>query len=448
MSSSLHIGLDLGTTSTKACAFDDTGTMVAECVVAYELCYPEEGAAVQDAGEILEAAERALRQVIGEIDPAPAAIGISCAMHGVLLLDEDFEPLGPVITYADVRAQAVMEDFDQSDRSDLLRRTGTPVHPMSPLVKLRWLRREDPERFGRATYLGDLKSCLVARWTTAGFLLDRQLASATGLWSAETNDWYPPALDLALGSTDTGRLPRVVDPRTPLEWRPEVAERLGTTGIPLVIGGSDGCLANLGSDLLKPGEVAVTVGTSAAVRVTHRGRIDLSTAEFPLFNYVLYDDYRVLGGATNNGGKTLEWAYELFGGNFEDIGDMIERALAAEPTEIEFQPFLYGERAPIWDATATAGFSKLRGDHDAVDLARAVVVGLTDNLVRILEQVEAVTEPAKLLYVSGGITRSATWVKFLGERSGRPVRIVDTPQASAYGAALVAGMAKNVDQLS
>lgn len=438
MPTTTYVGLDLGTTSTKACAFTPDGEMVAKSDRGYGLTSTDDGAAVQSAPDILAAAEAALTELLAQLDAPPAAIGLSCAMHGVLLLDEDFGPLAPVMTYADVRGQAVMADFPEELRHDLLEHTGTPVHPMSPLVKLRWLRTTGDENFARAAYLGDLKSYLVHQWTRDGFLLDQQLASATGLWSARAGQWHAPALELALGQSDAGRLPEIVDPRTVLEWRPVVAERLGAAGVPLVIGGSDGCLANLGSGLLERDQVAVTVGTSAAVRLTHRGALDPEEELHTLFDYVLYDDYRVLGGATNNGGKVLEWANGLFGGHFASIGDMVSAALAAPDNDIVFEPFLYGERAPVWDATATASFRGLRGRHGPEDLARAIVLGLTDNICRILGQLEAAAGPASTLYVSGGITQSPDWIEFLEQRTGRPTEIVGTVEASAYGAALVA----------
>ena len=80
-----------------------------------------------------------------------------------------------------------------------------------------------------------------------------------------------------------------------------------------------------------------------------------------LFNYLLFDDYAVMGGATNNGGKVLEWTYELLQAHFPSIGAMIEAAVAAPDTDLHFTPYLYGERAPIWDALATAGFQTPTG---------------------------------------------------------------------------------------
>ena len=433
----LSLGLDLGTTSAKVCAFDADGKLVEERSGGYELRYPAAGAAVQDAREIVAVAERILTEILRVLPDPPVALGISAAMHGLLLLDGDGQPLGPIITWADVRAQAVMDDFSPELRDELRFRTGTPVHPMSPLVKLRWLREAHPERLRRAAAVADLKTYLVDRWTTAGRVMDEQLASATGMLNLATRDWDADAVRLAGGGEPLRpSLPRVVPAATRLRWRPAVAEALGTTNLPLFIGGSDGCLANLGSGLLEPGRVSLTVGTSAAVRVTHRGL--RKEADHQLFDYLLYGDYRVLGGATNNGGKVIEWLYDLLGAHFDDIGDMISAAVEAPDSGLTFVPYLNGERAPVWDALATASFSGLRGSHGPADLARAVLLGVTDNIIEILRQVEEATCPAEVVYASGGFTRSAAWVRLLAERSGRKVEIAHTPQASAYGAALIA----------
>ncbi|PPK85699.1 gluconate kinase (FGGY family) [Neolewinella xylanilytica] len=440
----IYLGLDLGTTSAKVCAFDAAGKMVDERSGGYELHYPEAGAAVQDPHEIISVAEKLLTELLEALPRTPAGMGISCPMHGVLLLDDQGDPIGPILTWADIRAQAVMDRFPKSLQDELRHRTGTPVHPMSPLVKLRWLADDRPAFLERATYLSDLKSYLVDRWTTAGKVIDEQLASATGLLNLAERDWDDEALRLAgNGQPLNLQLPTVVPARTRLEWRPEVAERLGVADLPLYIGGSDGCLANLGSGLLEPGKVSLTIGTSGAVRVTHRGLN--AGVDHQLFNYLLFDDYSVLGGATNNGGKVMEWLYDLLKGHFDSIGDMIASAATAPDTDLRFSPYLNGERAPIWDALATAAFTHLRGNHKARDLARAVLVGVTDNIIEILRQVEAATCPVDIIYASGGFTRSPEWVALLARRSGCTVEIAHTPQASAYGAALVAKRSESVN---
>ena len=222
-----------------------------------------------------------------------------------------------------------------------------------------------------------------------------------------------------------------------LEWREDVAEELGATGIPLFLGGSDGCLANIGSGITGPGQVAVTIGTSAAVRTTHaKGEVDPGLG---LFNYRIDEGSYAIGGASNNGGKVIEYWHELLRADFPAIGDFINAAFTVDPADgPTLTPFLYGERAPIWDAAATGSLTGLRGHHGPAHIARAVLEGVTNNVVTILKNLERAVGETEVIEASGGFTRNPRWVELLAERSGRRVDIADTPQASAFGAALVA----------
>jgi gluconokinase len=428
-----YVGVDLGTTSVKSCAFNAQGGLLSECIRAYPLEQPTAGAAEQDPEKVFLAAKETLKTVVADMGGAPEGIGLSTAMHSVVLLDGDYQPLTPIITWADTRAP--VDNFSEAERHHFLEYTGTPVHPMSPLVKLPWLRGSKEIDWSQVKYVGDLKSCLVNRWSTAGFLLDTNLASATGLYHLREARWYPKALDKAGVSTD--QLPKVVSPDHPLPWRKNVADQIGIDpNTPFFIGGSDGCLANLGSGILGNHKVALTIGTSGAIRTTHKkDRVD---PDLGLFNYHLLEDLYVLGGASNNGGKTLEWLYSWLNHPYDSIGALIEAAAEANPDGLSFQPYLFGERAPIYDAKASATLKGMRAHHQPAQYARAVLEGVTDNLIAILKKLEVETGEIEELVASGGFTRSDFWLDLFRERTGRKITVADTPQSSAYGAALVA----------
>jgi gluconokinase len=444
--SDYFVGVDVGTTSVKVGAFDRAGHCLLLREEGYPLTHPTIGAAEQDPLMVLEATKDCLAKTVVELPHLPLGVGLSCPMHSVVLLDAGYHPVTPVITWADVRAAVVMDDFEGETLRSLWRHTGTPVHPMSPMVKLRWLLGEGT--YDSAVYLGDLKSFLTYHLTEGTFWLDEQLASASGLFDPETGHWHPPALRMSGLMDERGEaslvLPKVLPATTRLKWGARVGEALGLRGVPLFLGGSDGCLANLGSGLLTPRAVAVTVGTSGAIRATHReARVDPALG---LFNYQLLDDYFVIGGATNNGGKVLAYWQSLLMAHFRDVGALIEGALSVPREDCpSFQPFLFGERAPIWDATATATLAGLSGFHDHRHVARAVLEGVTENLLDILKKLETAIGPVQTLHASGGFTRSPRWLALLAERSGREVVEADTAQASAYGAALIARM--GVDEI-
>lgn len=434
--STYFLGLDVGTTSTKACAFTAQGTLSGLVEVSYPLEHPVPGAAVQSPMQILDSAESAITGLINKMGSAPQAIGLSCAMHSLVLCDEYETPITPVITWADIRAQSIMDHFSPEQRSALHRATGTPVHPMSPLVKLRWLLTTAPHLEEEAIFCYGLKSFLTKYWTGQA-LQDEQLASATGWYSPATGGWHQPALDLISEGDFPFVLPPVQPANTRLTWDATVAERLGVKDIPLYLGGSDGVLANLGSNILSPGVFALSVGTSGAVRTTHQqATID---PELGLFNYQLYGSHYAIGGATNNGGKVLAYWQELLKGHFPDMESFMAAALSVPPEQSPvFQPWLYGERAPLWDAAATAGFGGISGHHQPAHIAAAVLHGVTDNIVTIIRQLEEAVGPARQIQVTGGITKTPAWLKLLAEKCQREVIETAVPQATAYGAALVA----------
>lgn len=428
------LGLDIGTTATKACAFDRSGKMHAESHRAYPLREPVPGAAEQDADAIRRIAEDCLRNVTQEMGTPPVGIGISTAMHTLLAVDAAGQPLTPSYTYADSRAHAAIRDWPRETRSDIYQACGAPIHAMLPLAKIAWLKKEQPQIFADASRFVDLKAYLLYHWT-GNWVTDYSTAASYGFFAVADRRWYPPALEL-LG-IKTEQLPDLCPPSTCFALAESTAADLGLQDVPLVAGSSDGCLANLGAGLLEPGPVALTIGTSGAVRMTHSSYTP--DPEERLFSYYLDDAYYVTGGASNNGGKILEWLQETFFPEWR-IPDIIDLALAVEPGAggLFFVPYLYGERAPVWDAEATGKLYGLRSHHRREHFARATLEGILYNLCASLDRIDELGDPVTEIYANGGFTRSAGWVQLLADISGRRVHVAQTPQASAYGAALMA----------
>src|SRR3954447_14640082 len=177
------LGVDIGTTATKVVAFDAEGREHASAAAGYPLDEPHPGYAVQDPEAIRRAVARAVAEVAGAAGDGTAVKGLcfSAAMHTLLAVDESGRPLTPSITWGDTRAAAQAERLrDAPGGLELHRRTGTPLHPMSPLAKLMWFREEQPELFRRAERWVGIKEYVVAR-LTGQWLLDHSIASATGM---------------------------------------------------------------------------------------------------------------------------------------------------------------------------------------------------------------------------------------------------------------------------
>lgn len=431
------LGLDLGTTNTKVLACTPDGEVLAQANRTYPMLQPKPGWRELDPEKLGTAAEEAMGEVIAKMGQAPLAIAISSAMHSLLAIDSDGQPLGNVLTWADSRsAEQARRLRRQAHGQAIYEATGTPIHPMSPLCKLAWMKEHDTARFRHAARFLTIKSWLLFRWT-GQLLIDYSDASATGLFDIHHLEWQEDAL--AFAGIGPEQLPAPVPTTHILEsWRQTSREALNLgAGVPIVIGASDGCLANLGSQVLAPGNAALTIGTSGAIRV--RREKPLADPRGRLFNYVLDEGYIITGGAVNNGGYALEWFRKELGAG-QSLEVLMAKAAAVEPGAggLLCLPYLLGERAPVWDGRARGAWVGLRDEHGQSHLLRSMLEGICFNLREVAGLIEKQGDPIKEVFASGGFTRSAFWVQLLADIFGRPVCIDASGDASVKGAVILA----------
>ncbi|GAA4820588.1 gluconokinase [Actinomycetospora corticicola] len=426
------LAVDVGTTSTKAVLFTTTGVVLGEGDRGYPLGEPEPGAAVQDPETIWEAVGDAVRDAAG--GTRPAVVALSAAMHGLLGVDDGGDPVGPLLTWADSRAAGVAGEIRRrGDALALHRRTGTPVHSMSPLVKLAWLRRERPSLHAAPARFGGVKEFVVGR-ATGERAADASCASGTGLMDLERRCWDDEALDLAGLTPD--RLDRIVDTTAVVGSLTAAAAREWDlpSGTPVVAGAGDGPLANLGLGAIRPGVLACSIGTSGALRLAvDRPGID---PRGRLFCYELTPQRWTVGGAVTNGGVVLDWASETFGADPDELLDEAA-AVPAGADGLLAIPHLLAERAPRWDGGLGGTFLNLQRSHGRGHLTRALLEGVCLQLRLVLDSVRDAGMAVEEVRATGGFARSPFWRQLLADVLGVPVGFTDGHQGSAYGAALL-----------
>lgn len=379
------LGLDVGTTDTKAVAVDLGSAWQHVARRGYPLLQPAPGHAVQDPATVLDAVDGALVEAVAaahRLGATVVAVSVSTAMHGLIALDDDGTPLTPLLTWADSRAAEQARGLRASGRGIALHRSsGTPVHPMSPMTKLLWFAEHDPALLSRARWWAGLKE-LVLHHLTDQVATELSSASATGLLDLATRGWDPAVADLVGVSTD--QLPPVLPTTEVLGLAAAAAGRLGLpTGLPVVVGAADGPLANLGSGAVAPGVAGLSLGTSGAVRaVVPVPHVDEGGR---LFCYALTEDAWVVGGAVSNGGVVMRWAVDTFGGP-GSADDAEARVLALAATAppgcdgLVMLPYLLAERAPLWDPDLPGAYLGLRREHGPAHLVRAAVEGVAVQL--------------------------------------------------------------------
>jgi gluconokinase len=437
MKSEYFIGIDIGTSSVKAAAFGKRGELIDKRVIPYPTLSPRPGYSEQDPDLVFTSTVEALKQLISRISGQLKAVGFSSAMHSLIALDIHGHSISNSIIWADNRSAALARELRGTAKGHrIYRRTGTPIHPMSPMLKIAWLRQNRPEVFNETYKFADIKSYILFR-LTGQLITDYSLASSSGLMDLKTLQWHPEALDYAGISSD--RLPELVPTDFLITGRAEgfPGRLVIDPAIPFVAGASDGCLANLGAMALEKGNVVITVGTSGAVRATLPH--PLEDARERIFNYWLHDGLYVCGGATNNGGVILDWFRKQFCPQMELPALMEEiSSVPAGSHGLLFLPYLLGERAPVWDAEARGVFAGIQHLHQRADFARAVVEGIALNLFQIASAFHDLGVPAQAVYANGGFTQSDIWVQILADVFGLPTHIRGHEEGSAFGAALLA----------
>lgn len=437
------VGLDVGTSATKAVAFAPGGwSRLASRD--YPLRSPAPDRREQDPRTVAEAVVGTLADLVAILDGAAVrAIAVSAAMHGLLGLDADRQPVTPLVTWADGRA---LEDarWLLREHPDLHRATGTPMHPMAPIATLRWFTREEPETADRVRWWIGLKDWVLLT-LTGELVTEPSSASGTGLLELASGQWHPDAAGLAGSSVD--RLPRIVPVDTRLPLADEVAVATGVPeGVEVVVGAADGPLGNLGVGAIEPGVVGVSLGTSGAARVVLPG--SPRTLDPGLFDYLLVDGLHVVGGAASTGGLVADWAAEALAPELGDSADRPRTArLLADAAEVPTGsagvvalPHLLPPRAPHLDPDLAGTWLGVRTHHDRRHLVRAAVEGVALHLADVVDRLEQVTH-VREVRATGGALQAPLWQTSLADALDRPVTLVGAAGGTALGAAALGWMA-------
>jgi gluconokinase len=434
---SIVLAIDMGTTSTKALAVTQKGHVLFSTRESYSTWHPSIGYAEQSPEEIYQAVRAVIRSCPATIKKKITAISFSSAMHGVMAVDESGTPLSPLMIWSDLRSKAESQQV-RNDRESVeqLARTGTPLHPMSPLFKIMWLRKNQPEVFSKAHKFIGIKEYVWFRFF-GRYEVDQGIASATGFLETGKLSWFKPALSCA--GIEAKQLSDLVSVYHSRKFTDQsVLNDLGfEQSIPCVIGSSDGCLANLGSFAMDADTLSLTLGTSGAVRRVVRENFKSGGGK--VFHYHLDERTLIEGGATNNGAALIDWFSKKFLKAEINEENFVQQAcrIPAGAEGLIFLPYVYGERAPFYNPEATGVFYGIGPHHTREHFMRALLEGIGLALYHIAESVERSSGPYHQLKASGGFIHSPEWLQIVADIFGKPVDVYEQEDASALGAAMM-----------
>ncbi len=410
------VGLDVGTTGVKAIAITQEGEVVASAEEGYPLMTPHPGWSEQDPDDWVRAGERALAR----LDVDPLRVGLSGQMHGLVCLDERDRVLRPAILWNDQRTGVECAEIEERVGLErLISLTGNRALPGFTAPKLLWLRRHEPDVYRRIRRITLPKDYVRFR-LTGEWAIDAADASGTLLFDVAHRRWSDDVLSAL---------------EVPREWLPPVYESTE------IAGAGDQQAAALGVGVIGSGIASIVLGTSGVVLAALPAYAHDSEARVHAFCHAVPDTWEAMGVMLNAAGS-LRWFRDTLapGASFD--------ALTAEAGRWEpgaeglnFLPYLQGERTPHADPDARGSFTGLSLRHDRAALVRAVLEGVAYGLRDSLELLRELGVTPEKGRVSGGGARSRLWLEIVASVLGLPVELTVVEEGSAYGAALLAGVA-------
>ncbi|MCS7264833.1 MAG: gluconokinase [Armatimonadetes bacterium] len=451
MRQNLVLSADIGTSSLRVLVFDAQGQMLPgiRAQLSYEPQTTPDGGAFLDADWLMQQTLQAMNSVIEQLGANAsriAAVSICTLWHSILGVDKNGNAITPFLLWADSRCVNEANELKQRmDEKAYHARTGCFLHTNFLPAKLLWFKRNFPETAKQ-----------VFRWLSFGEYLHLKLlgttacsismASGTGLFNHETNNWDDETLE-AIGIVRDQLSPIVNFEPLQISRPSSLVPRplFSALWFPAL---GDGACSNIGSGAVKPDVAALMVGTTSVMRVMTTDA-NVKPA-FGLWHYRADRNRHLIGGAQSNGGVVFQWLMETM--NLPEDWESQIANMRPDEHGLTILPFLLSERAPEWDASVPSAIIGIRLHHNPLHLLRAFMEAVALRMALIHELVkQTVTKVQSIIATGGALVRSRLWTQIFADVLGQPITLCLEPEASARGAALMAleamGILKDIADL-
>lgn len=443
------LSIDLGTMGVKLSFVSLEGDIQQSAYAEYPIISELPGQAEQDPSlwwkgiidcvRDLSATDRNLPRLV-------KAISICGQMHTHVYLDSDDEPIGPSITWLDQRSSEIIEEWDKDGKAErLFELTWNFPTTTYSAPQICWVKKHRPQVFEKT------KSIMIAKdyikfLLTGSKVTDPSDASGTAVFDIRKNQWSKEALELI--GLDGKLLSQVIPSARIIGQVTEKAA--GETGLvlgtPVVNGGSDHSVAELGSGLLGEGEVSVIVGTAGVVAACTSTPVIDPKKRVMCWSYPLEGYWDILG-ITQTAASSLTWFRNCFDKErssevFDEYSSLAE-SISLGSEGLVFLPYLMGERTPLWDSKARGVFFGLTMKHSKAHMVRAIMEGVSFSIKDCMKVVEELGVNFDSVNVMGGGSKSSVWRKIQSDIYGKKVRTLETQDTGAIGNLILALLATN-----
>jgi len=442
------LGIDLGTSGVKCVLIDAAGQLCAFAFREYTPDLPQPDWVEQDPDVWLHAAISVVREVIeiGGVDRnSLAGLSLSGQMHSAVFLDRGRRVIRPAILWLDTRSAKQVEALNRSiGRSQLAQWIGNPVMPGFMLSSLLWVKEQEPATWDRLAHVLLAKDYVRLRFT-GEIATDFSDASSTALLDVRQRVWCAEllrAVDIPIDLLPPLRSSSEVVGHL----LPHIAEAMNlSAGLPVICGAGDQQAQAIGNGIIRSGLLSSTIGTGGQLFAPIGQYRSDPQLRIHTFCHAIPEAWH-WQAATLTAGASLRWLRdEVLSGRYS-YQELADAAASSEPGAegLLFHPYLAGERTPHMNPNLRGSFTSLALRHTWRHMARAVMEGVVFSLFDGLELMRDLGANFDQVIASGGGTKHPLWLQLQADVFGVPVRTTQTPEAAAFGAALLAGVGAGV----
>lgn len=432
----LLLGVDVGTTATKAVLVNQNGELVAQGRAEYPTIHLQAGWVEQDANQWWKSFCQAVWQATSQI-PGAKIIGVAISSQAPTLLAVDAygEPVRNALIWMDRRAQAQADQLE-SKFPNISQLTGNRADPYYVAAKIMWLKQNEPENFAKSKFFLQIPGYLNYK-LTGKFSLDSAHASLLQLRNADNKNWATEVLDFI--GLDESKFPPIGLASDLLGEVIQENEAKIPVGTPVYFGSVDGCSAAVETGVIDPGVVAEMTGTSTVLIMPTDGN-NFNDAFVAIDHAIANRQLRL--GAMVASGASVSWLMTNILKDQASMSELTQMATQVAPgcEGLIFLPYMMGERSPIWNTNARGVFFGLTLTTTPQMMFRAVLEGTAFALAHNVEIGKQSGIKIDEIRSIGGGSKSELWNQIKADVLGLPIAILKDSSGAAVGDAYLAGL--------
>ena len=426
----MYLGIDIGTTGVKVLLLDQSHGVIGSCSVPLTLSRPAPGWSEQNPQDWITATSQAidkLNQLYPHQLSAVLGIGLSGQMHGAVLIGLDNKPLRPCILWNDGRSAEQCQQL--SKLADFEGITGNLIMPGFTAPKLKWIQENEPEVFDKIHKVL-LPKDYVRLWLTGAYSTDVSDAAGTLWLNVSERNWS----DVLLQATHLSRdqMPELFEGNAITgQLRPELAMRWRMKSAIVAGGAGDNAASACGMGVITPGHGFISLGTSGVVFAPTQVPQPNTKGAVHSFCHAFPDMWHNMG-VILSAADSLNWLAGLTNSSVASIVKTLPSKIDTA-SEVQFLPYLAGERTPHNDVNARGAFVGLQRSTSHQDLVQAVMEGVAFALTDCLDAITQAGTQLNSAYVVGGGSNSRRWLEIISAAVNLDLIV---PEQGDFGAAL------------